>query len=67
MGRMYVDCREIPSESNCTIAISADGADELTEAAVQHAVAVHGHTDGEELRSMIRSSLHEGVPGGTPV
>ncbi len=25
MGRKYIDCREMPSESNCTIAISADG------------------------------------------
>ncbi|MGY3527349.1 putative small metal-binding protein [Bradyrhizobium embrapense] len=35
---------------NCTIAISADTQKELLEAAVQHAVAVHGHQDSPELR-----------------
>ncbi|WP_371821822.1 DUF1059 domain-containing protein [Bradyrhizobium sp. 41S5] len=35
---------------NCTIAISADTQKELLEAAVQHAVAVHGHHDSPELR-----------------
>ena len=29
MSRKYIDCREFPSESNCTIAISADSEDEL--------------------------------------
>jgi predicted small metal-binding protein len=45
MARMMIDCREYPSEMNCTIAISADSKQELINAAVQHAVAVHGHTD----------------------
>jgi predicted small metal-binding protein len=47
---MFVDCRDYPSEMNCTIAISADTQKELLEAAVQHAVAVHGHQDSSELR-----------------
>jgi predicted small metal-binding protein len=47
---MFVDCRDYPSEMNCTIAISADTQKELLEAAVQHAVAVHGHQDSPELR-----------------
>ena len=60
MGRKYVDCRQIPSEMNCTIAISADTKEELVDAAVQHAVAVHGHHDSpqlrEELAKMVRPS-----------
>jgi predicted small metal-binding protein len=60
--RKFVDCREIPSEMNCTVAISADREDELLEAAVQHAVAVHGHEDNAELRDMIRGGIHEGAP-----
>ena len=60
--RHFVDCREIPSEMNCTVAISADSEDELLEAAVQHAVAVHGHEDNAELRDMIRTGMHEGAP-----
>jgi predicted small metal-binding protein len=53
MARMTIDCREYPSEKNCTIAISADSKQELVAAAVQHAVAVHGHTDSPELREQI--------------
>ena len=50
MPRMFVDCREYPSEKNCTVAISADTKEELIDAAVQHAVTVHGHHDSPELR-----------------
>jgi len=50
MGRVFVDCRDYPSEMNCTVAISADTREELVDAAVQHAVAVHGHHDSPELR-----------------
>ena len=35
MDRRYVDCREIPSDTRCTIAIAADSDEELLEAAVQ--------------------------------
>jgi predicted small metal-binding protein len=62
--RKFVDCREVPSESNCTIAISADSESELLEAAVQHAVAVHKHEDTPELRRMIRSAMKDGTPPG---
>jgi predicted small metal-binding protein len=61
MTRLYVDCREMPSESGCTLAISADSRDELLEAAAAHAVAVHGHTDGPELREGLGQVIHEGV------
>jgi predicted small metal-binding protein len=60
--RKFIDCREVPSEINCTIAISADTESELLEAAVQHAVAVHQHQDTPELRSMIKQAIHEGEP-----
>lgn len=68
MPRKYIDCREMPSEKGCTVAISADSDDELVEAAVQHAVAVHGETDRPELRQMIRQGIHEGTPPlGSPM
>jgi predicted small metal-binding protein len=60
--RKYIDCREVPSETGCTVAISADSETELLEAAVQHAVAVHKHQDTPELRAMIRQAMHEGEP-----
>lgn len=62
MARQYIDCREYPSENNCTVAISADNEKELVEAAVQHAVAVHGHTDTPEFRSQIASLIKQGTP-----
>lgn len=62
MARQYVDCREFPSENNCTVAISADSEKELVEAAVQHAVAVHGHEDTPEFRAMLASAIKQGTP-----
>lgn len=62
MVRKYIDCREIPSESHCTVAISADSEDELVEAAVQHAVAVHRHYNTQELRLLIKRGIRQGTP-----
>ena len=62
MTRKYIDCRNFPSEMNCSVAISADSEKELVEAAVQHAVAVHGHTDTPELRQEVQKSIKEGSP-----
>lgn len=59
MARKFIDCRDYPSEMNCTVFMSADSEDELLEAAVQHAVAVHGHTDTPELRETLRSLFRE--------
>lgn len=62
MTRKYIDCREFPSDMNCTIALSADTDQELLEAAVQHAVAVHHHEDTPELRKQIQQLFKEGTP-----
>lgn len=62
MGRKYIDCREFPSDMKCTIAISADSEDELIDAAVQHAVTVHGEHDTPAFRAEIRKAVHDGMP-----
>ena len=62
MGRKFIDCREFPSEMNCTVALSADSEGELLEAAVQHAVAVHKHEDTPELRAQIKTLIKDGTP-----
>jgi predicted small metal-binding protein len=62
MTRRYIDCREFPSESGCSVALSADTEDELLEAAVQHAVAVHHHDDTPEFRQQLRQMFKEGTP-----
>jgi predicted small metal-binding protein len=62
MERKYIDCREVPSESKCTITIAADSEQELMDAAVQHAVAVHGHKDTPEFRQQLKQAFHTGAP-----
>lgn len=62
MTRKYIDCREIPSDMHCTVAIAADTEDELMEAAVQHAVQVHKHEDSREFREQLRKAFKEGAP-----
>lgn len=62
MARKYIDCREMPSESNCDLAMA--GSDEhVLNAAVIHAVTAHGHEDTPELREQIKQVLKEETPG----
>lgn len=62
MGRMFIDCREVPSEKNCSVAIAADNERELLDAVVQHAVAVHGAKDTPEFRDELKQAIHQGTP-----
>jgi predicted small metal-binding protein len=61
MTRKYIECRNYPRNwgSECTLEISSDSEEELVEAAVQHAVAMHGASDTPELRDMIRQGMKE--------
>lgn len=62
MSRKYIDCREIPSENNCDLAMS--GSEEhLIEAAAIHAITAHKHQDTPELRDQIRESIKDEAPG----
>ncbi|MFE0461005.1 DUF1059 domain-containing protein [Kitasatospora sp. NPDC058965] len=56
--RKVADCREFPSEANCSLVISGTE-DEVVRAATEHAVSVHGETDSPELREQIRGSLKD--------
>jgi Protein of unknown function (DUF1059) len=56
MTRKTIDCRAVPNDVGCTLAISGQP-DELVAAAAQHAVAVHGHADTPELREQLRGLL----------
>jgi predicted small metal-binding protein len=62
MSRMTIDCRSVPSESGCSLSISGTE-EEVLRAAAAHAVEVHGHTDGDELRSALRGALVPEQPG----
>jgi predicted small metal-binding protein len=55
-NRKSIDCRNYPSDKNCTLKISGTE-DEVLDAAVQHAVSAHGHANGPELRNQIKSML----------
>lgn len=64
MARRYIDCRDYPSEKNCTVAMSADSEAELLDAAVRHAVEVHGHQDTPQFRDQLRQVIKTGMPRG---
>lgn len=57
-ARKFIDCRNYPSERNCTLRISGTE-DEILEIAAQHAVASHGHEDTPKLREQLRSLLQD--------
>ena len=56
--RKFVDCRDYPSEKNCSLRISGTE-QEVLDAAVQHAVSAHGHKNSPELREQIKSMLKD--------
>lgn len=61
--RKVADCRDFPSEINCSLTISGSE-EEVVEAATQHAVSAHGHTDSPQLREQVRGMLKDEVPVG---
>jgi predicted small metal-binding protein len=56
--RKVIDCRLQPSEKGCTLSIEGTE-EEVLEAAVDHAVVAHGHTNSPELREQIRGLLRD--------
>jgi hypothetical protein len=56
--RKFIDCREYPSEKNCTLKISGTE-DEVLDAALLHATSAHGHQNSAELREEIRKLLKD--------
>jgi predicted small metal-binding protein len=56
--RKVADCRDFPSETQCTLTISGTE-DEVLRAATEHAVSVHGHQNTPELKEQIRKMLKD--------
>ena len=56
--RKSIDCRDYPSEKNCSVKISGTE-EEVLDAVVQHAVSAHGHKNSPELRDQIKSMLKD--------
>lgn len=60
MVRIFVSCRKVLEDSECTVAISAESAEELIEAAIEHLYASHAEEDTPTLREQIRNAIREG-------
>jgi predicted small metal-binding protein len=58
--RKFVDCRDMPSEKNCTVRISGSE-EEVVIVAARHAVEEHGHQDTPELRREIKKALKDEI------
>jgi hypothetical protein len=56
--RKYLDCRDYPSVSGCSLRISGT-ADEIVPVAVEHAVRVHAHKKSPALAREIRALLKD--------
>jgi predicted small metal-binding protein len=56
--RKSIDCRDYPSEKNCSLRMSGTE-QEVVDTAVQHAVSAHGHTNSPELREQLKSMLKD--------
>ena len=54
--RKSIDCRDHPSDNGCTLRLEGSE-EEVLDAAVNHAITRHGHTDNPELRDQIRGLL----------
>jgi hypothetical protein len=64
--RKMADCRRMPSESNCSLAISGTE-EEVLIVATRHAIEEHGHPDSPALRDQIRQLLvDETAPAYSP-
>lgn len=57
-NRKSIDCRDYPSEKNCSLKISGTE-EEVLNAATQHAVSAHGHENVPELREQLKSMLKD--------
>jgi predicted small metal-binding protein len=65
MARKMADCRRFESDNNCSLTIIGEE-DEVIAAAVQHAVAAHGHEDTPEMREQLGGMLESAdsyIPG----
>jgi predicted small metal-binding protein len=58
MPRKMIDCRRAPDGKGCTLTIAGEE-NEVLRAAMDHAVAVHGHERTPDLEAHIRSLMYD--------
>jgi hypothetical protein len=59
--RKWIDGRDYPDGTGCTLYLSGE-ADDIVRAAAEHAASVHGSTHGKDtpkLREQLRSMLND--------
>lgn len=63
MTRKWIDCRDYPDGTDCTLYLSGEEED-VVRAAAEHAASVHHESHGDdtpELRQALRSLLKDEV------
>lgn len=58
MERKWIDCRDFPDQTGCTLYFSGEE-DHVVRAAAEHAASVHGMEDTPELRERFRGMLKD--------
>ena len=58
MTRKWIDCRDHPDDTGCTLYLSGEE-DEVVRAVAEHAASVHGMEDTPGLREQFRSMLQD--------
>ena len=58
MTRKWIDCRDFPDETGCTLYLSGQE-EHVIDAAAEHAVSFHGADDTPELREWLGSHLQD--------
>jgi Protein of unknown function (DUF1059) len=58
MTRKWIDCRDFPDDTGCTLYFSGEE-DHVLRAVAEHAVSFHGMQDTPELRDKFRGMLKE--------
>ena len=55
-ARVFLDCRDLPNENDCTLYISGSKK-EVLKTAIKHSIEEHGHKDTPELRKQLKAML----------
>jgi hypothetical protein len=58
MTRKWIDCRDFPDDTGCTLYLSGEE-EHVVQAAAEHAALFHGAQDTPELRDWLRSTLQQ--------
>lgn len=64
-NRKYVDCREVPSEKNCSLRISGTES-EVLKAAADHMISAHDEKNTPKLRETIKKILKDETDSTVP-